>query len=301
MSARLTRRSMLTQTAAVGLATAGFRLPTSQALMKPTSGRAKSADMQFGLVTYQWGKDMDLPTVIDACAKSGLTGVELRTEHKHGVEPSLSAAQRQEVRKRFADSPVELVGYGSNAQYHEDDPAKVKANIELTKQYVQLMHDCGGTGVKVKPNGFVKDVPREKTIEQIGNALNEVAEYGQQYGQQIRVEVHGSGTSELPVMKAIFDVATHPNVGICWNSNDTDLKDAGLEHNFNLVKGRFGATAHVRELTEPDYPYDQLFRLLVAAKYQGWVLLEARTEPADKVAALIEQRLAFERLLKAAS
>lgn len=268
----------------------------------PVWGNSLAAEskMRFGLVTYLWGKDMDLPTLISSCEKSGLGGVEVRTEHKHGLEPSLSKAQRQEVRKRFEDSSVELVGYGSNAQFHEAEPAKLKANIELTKQYIQLMHDCGGSGVKVKPNSFVNGVEHEKTIEQIGRALNEVAVYGQTYGQQIRVEVHGSGTSELPVIKAIFDIADHPNVAICWNSNGEDLKGEGLEYNFNLVKSRFGSTVHVRELNSNDYPYQQLINLFHANHYDGWILLEARTAPADKVTALIEQRLMFEQLVRKA-
>ena len=297
-----TRRSMLLASAAGAATTFLAGRPGSGGLLAGPLTRGlgdekAASDMSFGLVTYQWGKDMDLPTLIDTCEKSGVLGVELRTEHRHGVEPSLSKAARDEVRKRFEVSPVQLIGYGSNAQFHEADPAKVKANIELTKQYIQLMHDCGGSGVKVKPNGFVKDVPREQTIEQIGKALNEVAEYGQQYGQQIRVEVHGPGTCELPVIKAIFDVADHPNVAVCWNSNGEDLTGEGLEHNFNLVKDRFGATCHVRELTLGDYPYKELFQLFEGINYAGWILLEARTEPADKVAALIEQREAFEKLV----
>lgn len=285
------RRRFLTSTAA-GL----IALPSATKQLLATAQPTPASTPKFGLVTYLWGQDMDLPTVIDACTKSGLGGVELRTEHKHGVEPSLTKAQRQEVRRRFADSPVTLVGYGSNAQFHENDPARLKANIELAKKYIQLMHDCGGSGVKVKPNSFVKDVPREKTIEQIGRALNEIAAYGQEYGQQIRVEVHGPGTSELPVMKAIFDVADHPNAAVCWNSNTEDLKGEGLEHNFHLVAQRFGKTAHVRELTGTDYPWAQLFSLFRSIRYDGWVLLEARGNPADKVAALIEQRQAFEKL-----
>ena len=255
--------------------------------------------MRFGLVTYLWGKDMDLPTLIDVCEKAGIDGVETRTQHKHGVEPSLSKAERLDVKKRFADSPVTLVGYGSNAQFHEDDRAKVKANIELTKQYVQLMHDCGASGVKVKPNAFVEGVPREKTIEQIGKSFNVVAAYGAEYGQEIRVEAHGRGTSELPNMKAIFDVADHPNVGVCWNSNDVDLEGKGLEHNFNLVKDRFAATVHVRELNDGKYPYAKLMKMFVEMKYEGWILLEARTDPKDKVKALIEQREVFEKMVGA--
>ncbi len=255
-----------------------------------------AAGMRLGLVTYLWGKDMDLPTLIDTCETSKVLGLELRTQHAHTVAPELSPAERREVRRRFDGSPVTLVGYGSNAQYHESDPAKVKENIELTKKYIHLMHDCGGSGVKVKPNGFVKGVPREKTIEQIGKALNVVGAYGAEYGQKIRVEVHGRGTSELPVMKAIFDVADHPNVYVCWNSNDVDLNGKGLDHNFNLVKDRLGDTVHIRELNLGDYPYAKLMKLFMAMDYSGWLLLEARANPRDKVEALIEQREVFTRL-----
>lgn len=281
--------------AAATLAGVAAGLQTAHA----TAESGSSGRMRLGLVTYLWGKDMSLPILLDVCEKAGVFGVELRTEHAHGVEPQLSKAERTEVRKRFADSPVELVGYGSNAQYHERDAAKVRENIELTKRYIELMHDCGGSGVKVKPNGFAEGVSREQTIEQIGVSLNEVGAYGARYGQQIRVEVHGKGTSELPVIRDIFKVADHPNVTVCWNSNDVDLDGEGLDHNFDLVKDRFGATVHVRELNLGDYPYARLMKRFLEINYDGWILLEARTDPDDKVAALIEQRKVFEQMIGA--
>ena len=259
---------------------------------------ARTSDMKFGLVTYQWGKDMDLPTLLAACEKSGLLGVELRTEHAHGVEPTLTKAQRKEVRKRFAGSPVKLVGYGSNCDFHHADPALVKKNLDLAKQYVLLMEDCGGEGVKVKPNSFVPGVPHEKTIAQIGAALNEVGAFGAEHGQKIRLEVHGKETSELPVIKAICDVATHRNVYVCWNSNGGDLKGAGLEANFAMVKARIGDTTHVRELDAGDYPYERLFQLFAGIGYKGWFLLEARKEVPDKVQAMAAQRKVFRSMVK---
>lgn len=292
------RQFLLTGAAGLGVAAmSGTALGATMPATAAIPAADKGERMQLGLVTYLWGKDMDLPTLIDVCQKSKVIGVEVRTQHKHGVEPELNKNQRKEVAKRFQDSRVTLVGYGSNAQFHENDPAKVKQNIELTKKYIHLMHDCGGTGVKVKPNGFPKDVSREKTIEQIGKALNEVAEYGEGFGQQIRVEVHGRGTSELPVIKAIFDVADHPNVTVCWNSNNVDLEGKGLEDNFNLVKDRFGHTVHVRELNVGDYPYAKLMKMFVDMDYEGWILLEARTNPSDKIKALIEQRQVFEKMI----
>jgi sugar phosphate isomerase/epimerase len=146
--------------------------------------RAVSGGMHLGLVTYMWGAKMDLPTVIRSCEQSGLLGVELRTEHAHGVEPALTKSQRMDVRKRFEDSPVTLLGYGANSEYHSPDPAVLKKNIEDTKAYVRLMAECGGTGVKVKPNTLPAGVPKEKTIEQIGKALTKWGPSGQTTGRR---------------------------------------------------------------------------------------------------------------------
>jgi sugar phosphate isomerase/epimerase len=150
--------------------------------------------------------------------------------------------------------------------------------------------------VKVKPDSFHKEVPREKTIEQIGKSLNVVGKYAADHGQQIRLEVHGQ-CSPLPVIKQIMDIADHPNVAVCWNSNGEDLKGKGLEHNFNLVKDRFGKTQHVRELNVGSYPYQQLMELFVKMNYDGWICLECRTNPKDRVEALIEQRKVFEDMI----
>jgi len=284
-----TRRRFLQHSALAGTAalTAGpFARSLAFAADKPGS------KMRLGLVTYLWGRDWKLPELIANCEKAQVLGVELRTTHAHGVEPGLNAQQRKDVKKQFDDSPAVLVGPGSNERFCHTDGAALKKAIETTKAFVKLSHDCGGSGVKVKPNDLPKSVAREKTIEQIGRSLNELGAFAADYGQEIRLEVHGR-CAELPIMKQIMDVADHKNVGVCWNCNGQDLQGKGLEHNFNLVKDRFGATCHVRELFEKNYPYQQLFNLLVKMDYAGWILLECRGNPKDRIAALNEQRNLF--------
>jgi len=283
-----TRRDFLKHCMVLGAAMAGA-VPLRAAADKPGS------HMRFGMVTYQWGKDWDLPTLIANCAQTGVLGVELRTTHAHGVEPGLSAQERQEVRKRFQDSPVKLVSLGTAEEFHHVDPQKLAKAIESTKAFVKLGQDVGASGVKVRPNALPKEVPPEKTVEQIGKALNEVGAFAADYGQQIRLEVHG-GCARLPIIRQIMDVATHPNVFVCWNSNQQDLEEPGLEHNFNLVKERFGGTAHVRPLDTPGYPWDELLRLFVKMDYRGWLLLEAGTKVDDRVAGLVQQKALFEQL-----
>ena len=259
------------------------------------------AKMKFGLVTYLWAKDWDLPTLISNCEKSEVYGVELRVQHAHGVDRDLSKTQRKEVKQRFKDSKVTAVGLGTNQEFHSPDQSELRKNIEGAKEFIILSHDIGGSGVKVKPNAFPEGVSKEKTIEQIGRSLNELGQFGQDYGQEIRLEVHGRETQQLPVIDKIMEVAQNKNVGVCWNSNNQDLDGKGLKHNFNLVKDRLAETIHVREFNEGNYPYQQLINLLYEADYKGWILMEARTDPADKVKALIEQRQILEDMIKKAS
>lgn len=233
------RRSFIQKSLAAGI---------GLSFLEPAAVFAKKPKMNLGLVTYQWGKDWDLPTLLANCEEAGLLGVELRTEHAHGVETSLSAQERKEVKKRFKDSPVKCLGYGSNYAYHYTDQAQVRENIEGTKNYLQLCKDIGASGIKVKPNGLPAEVSKEKTIAQIAQSLNEVGKTASDLGQLVRVEVHGKLTQQLPNMKAIFDQVTEKSVKVCWNSNDQDLMAPGLEANFNSVKKWFGDTVHIREL-----------------------------------------------------
>ncbi|MES2738726.1 MAG: TIM barrel protein [Verrucomicrobiota bacterium] len=259
----------------------------------------KGENIQYGLVTYMWAADWDLPTLIANCEQAQVLGVELRIEHAHKVEPVLTTPQRAEVRKRFEDSPVEVLGMGTNAEFHSADATQVQKHLATAKDYIKLSHDIGGSGVKVKPNALPKEVPVEKTLEQIGKSLAELGDYALGFGQEIRLEVHG-GVCDLGHIKTIMEVAARDNVRVCWNSNDEDLKGEGIAANFAKVQSFLGKTTHIREVNEGKYPYDQLAKLLVEADYEGWVLLEARTKPADRVAALAEQKKLFMDLVTAA-
>lgn len=258
----------------------------------------EKSKMKLGLVTYLWGKDMDIPTLINSCKEAGLGGVELRVEHAHGVHLGMSTRELEKVRKQFADSPVEVLGMGTNEQFDSPDPAKLKENMDRAKGWVQVSKAIGGSGVKVKPNQFHDDIPHEKTLAQIGQSLNELGEFAGEHGQVIRLEVHGRGTQQLPNIKTIMDHCPNKNVGVCWNCNDQDLDGKGLEYNFNLVKDRLADTVHVREFNDGDYPYPELMKLFKGIGYDGWILLECRTDPDDKIAAMKEQKKVFTRMVK---
>lgn len=253
--------------------------------------------MQLGLVTYMWGADWDVPTLIKNCAAAGFKGVELRSGHKHGVEPGMDQQKRREVAKRFADSAVELVGLGSICEYHSADPAVVKKNIEETKKFIRLAHDLGASGVKVRPNGLRKDQSVEATLEQIGKALHEVAEFGEGHGMQIRLEVHGVGTMPPPRILKIMQAADHDYARVCWNCNGPDLEGDGLKANFDLLRPYFGDTVHIHNFTV-DYPWKEFYGLLKQSNYEGWTLLEDKKPSGDDIVqSMKEFRATWEKMV----
>jgi len=98
-----------------------------------------------------------------------------------------------------------------------------------------------------------------------------------------------------------MDVADHPNNVICWNCNPDDLKGDGFAHNYDLVKDRMG-TVHIHDLRKNNYPWQELFerlRVCDAAGFTGWTLIEEGSVPDDIVAAMEENQVIFQQLIKA--
>lgn len=237
-------------------------------------------EMKLGIVTFNIAKDWSVPTIIEKCKTLGFDGVELRTTHAHGVEPSLGKGKRDAIRKQFETSGVRLWGLGSVCEFHSDDASVVKKNIEDCKDFVTLARDVGAKGVKVRPNGLqvAKGIPEEQTLEQIGRALRECGEFASEHGVEIWVEVHGHDTQHPPRMRKILDICGHPSVGICWNSNPTDVKNGSVKEYFDLL-APYLKSCHINELWKPDYPWRELFSLLKESGYDRFALAEIPDSP----------------------
>ena len=296
---RISRRDLLTRSLCLTAgAVAATALPSCKTLRN--AKETKSIERtRFGFTTYQWGKDWDIPTLIANCCKAEVYGVELRTSqsYAHGVELDLTPQQRSEVKKRFEDSPLTLVGLATSERFDSPDPEKLRAAIENAKAHIVLCSDIGGSGVRVFPNSFHKGVPRETTVEQIGSSLNIIGAFASNYGQMVRLEAHGTA-GELPTLRAIMEHVVQPSVRLKLNSDKRDKQGQGFEHNFNLVKDYLGDTLHLHNLKDPEFPYQLQMDLLVKMGWTGWQLLEVSDKVPDRVQALIEQRQIWDRLLE---
>jgi sugar phosphate isomerase/epimerase len=273
---RLDRRRFL-QAGAAGLAAPAAAAPAED----------KGPKFRLGLVTWNLASAWDLPTLLKICKAAGISPVELRTTHKHGVEPDLDKERRSEVRKRFADAGVEIWGCGSVCEFHSPDPAVVRKNVETCKRFVDLVAELGGKGVKVRPNGLPREVPVEKTLVQIGSALAECGQAAAGAGVEIWLEVHGPGTSQPANVKTIMDHCGHPKVGLTWNSNREDVQGGSVAESFKLLRAWI-RSCHINDLYKDSlgqYPYRELFRLFRQHNYDRVTLCEVGRSIPDPDAA----------------
>jgi sugar phosphate isomerase/epimerase len=258
------RRGFLTSSTAAGVAW--------RAAAQPGPGGAGPGFL-LGAVTYNVLKDYDLDTIIGMLEAAGFAGVELRTGHRHGVEPSLGPAERADVRQRFERARVRLVSFGTTCEFHSPDAGERRRQVEIGKQFVDLAHDTGARAVKVRPNDFPDGVPHEVTIGNIGGSLRELGDYGAARSIQSYLEIHGRRTAYPEVAAAIMKATRHPRVGLCWNSNPTDVIDGSVARSFELVKPWI-RHVHINELAN-SYPWRELFTLLRGLDYRGYTLCEA--------------------------
>lgn len=262
------------------------------AASSPLLAAEDAAKFKLGLVTYNVPANWDLPTILKVCREVGIAAVECRTTHKHGVEPTLTSAQRKDVKKQFADSGIVFWGCGSVCEFQSTNQSVVKKNIEDCKRFVDLVREIGGKGVKVRPNGVPKDADPQKTFEQIGKALIDCGQAAKDAGIEIWVEVHGAVTQAPRNMKTIMDACGHPSVGVTWNSNGTDVEKGSVAANFELLKP-FIRSCHINDLENDasgKYPYRELFKLFRAMGYDRYTMCEVgKSYPVEEGAAFLKR------------
>jgi hypothetical protein len=61
-------------------------------------------------------------------------------------------------------------------------------------------------------------------------------------------------------------------VGVCWNSNPTDVVNGSVRRNFDLLRP-YIKSCHITELSS-NYPWRELFTLMRKSGYDRWTLCE---------------------------
>lgn len=285
-----TRRSFFTRGVRAAAGIVADALGTTESAPAAVEA-ATVARPRFGILVSPWARDWDVPTLLRNAQRAGVQGIEMGVGEAHGVSPDLPDRQRQEIRLRFENSAVSLVGFGTRASLQHREPDRVSRAMDQLRAYLVLSHQLGAGGISVQ---MVE--AEERTFEHVAASLDELGRFASDLGQEVRVLAPG-GSDHL-LLRRIVEAVQSPAVTLCWSWN---REGKAPPDNIDIEKGWFGRTLRVGELDAADSRDQQLVDLLFTSRYDGWVLLEAHSEPRDRVQALVEQRAVFDRLVAHAS
>ncbi len=247
--------------------------------------------MELGLLTHNMARSWDLSTLLDRAQSLGFDGISLRVDqgHAHGVELSLSPAQRRELQDRVTSSGLEICGLSSGCRYDVLDARELRSQIDRTKTLLQLASDVGASGLKVFGNNFHEDegVSRDETIHQIASALKECAEFAVgltpasasvQSSAEVRFEMHGD-VNPWPHAVQLMELTDHPSVSLIYNCDPRDVVNGSIQDTLEHIRPWL-RHVHLHDLSDP-FPCRGLFGFLVDMEYAGYMVgeLPASSDP----------------------
>jgi len=242
--------------------------------------------MKFSLLSYGIPKKWPLEKLIGEATRLGYSGIELRCEWEqgHGVELELSAQQRRDVRYRVQDAYLEIAGLGCSSRFHYTDTKIRSENVDRAKRYIDLAADVGALALRVCGNEFPANVERRECIRYVAESLGEIADHAAPAGINVLLEMHGEFNNWHFCLGAMKH-AGRTNLGLLLNSDDRDLVDGSIASTFSRIRPHL-KHVHLHDLTS-GYPYDELFALLAASGYDGYISPEisnAEPSPEDYLA-----------------
>ena len=229
--------------------------------------------MKPSWMTYGVLKALPRKELLAVLKENGFEGVEFRTDANqgHGVEASIDGETRKQVVADCAEAGIAIVSVATGNRYHDTAPADLQRHIDETQARMDLASDLGAPRVRVFGNNFPKDVPREKTIAQVAEALSGLAAYGAGKGVRPCLELHGEFAWQD--CKAVAELMTHDNFGLIWNSTAHDVVDGSVKTALDTVWPWLDHI-HMHDLAGQGYPYRELFRLLAEKGYEGYMSAE---------------------------
>ena len=241
--------------------------------------------MKWSLNTYQTAQNWELDELIRQAQAAGFDGIEflMDFDQKHGVEANADPAGLHTVKEKIDASGLEFASVTSCASFHSLNDAERAEAMDRAAKSIRIARDFGCQHVRVLGDRVPEDGTRETVLENITHCMRELARQAQPDGITVSMEMHGSFTDPnlaVPLAEAV----DMPNFGLVFNSQFRENAQTGWrlppDGSIRPLYDRFRphlTQIHTHQMERPDQlpMYQELFRLLKADGWNGYVAMEA--------------------------
>ena len=164
------------------------------------------------------------PKVLDAAVTLGYAGIELR-----GLEGEMDLTKRPEFGGRMLSATLAelksrdlvITDLGASSRLHERDSKVLAAQMDEARRFIDLAHRLGAPWVRVFPDRFLADEPRDATIARVGANLAELGVFARGSGVGVLVESHGEFTDSASLAAMMRAAGTVLGIGLLWDTHHT--------------------------------------------------------------------------------
>ena len=236
--------------------------------------------MKYAFMSFSTPK-LTLDDMLSTARQYGYDGIEPRlfASHAHGIEVTMTAAERKVAKAKAADSGIALACVATSCRYA--DPASSAENIEITRQCIDLAGDLGAPTIRVFGGQLGEGLSREDATDLVAESLASVAELAAQRGVLVCVETHDAWTNP-PHLAAVLEQVNHPNIVINWDiMHPVRVSGVSMEQAFDVVKpwirhvhfhdGTMKDPCRLRPIGQGDIDHKRAVELLQGDGYQDYL------------------------------
>jgi sugar phosphate isomerase/epimerase len=243
--------------------------------------------MKWCLNTYGTGQEISLERLIELAQGTGYEGIEylMDFQQPHGVEADAPAEGLAEVKRRMDAAGLAIACVTSCAHFHDLDAAKRDESLRKARRTIEIAAGWGCPHVRVLGDRVPEDETKARVLDQVTGCLQELADQAAGRGITLSLEMHGSFTDpdySVPLARRV----DRPNFGLIFNGQFR----GGGERNpaWGVQPGQsirplydrfrpYLTSMHIHAMEPPDVfsHYQELFRLLKADGWDGWVSQES--------------------------
>lgn len=254
----------------------------------------KTFNMKLGFMTSM-AQDKAVPDLIDMAKTHGYQAIEFRPEWKqaHGVELSMTKAQRKETRARFADNGIEISAISPGVKFVNDDRDQ---QLEKMSKYIDLAADLDASCVRFFADSLPKDpVQRHESHKVQAEYQARAAEEAWEAGVTLALETH-SNSIGYDAGEMMFLAGFPPAFRINWHLAHGLKLGEDTDTGYRYVKGRV-VHAHFSfpEDIEAMKSLERQFELLLYDGFAGTFSVEI-IKKGDNTKLLIEHAQKWKEL-----
>lgn len=237
--------------------------------------------MKYSFMTFST-PTLSLADVLSLAKELGYDGVEPRldSKHAHGVEVAATAAEREAIKRAFAESGVAAACLATSCRYA--DPQTHDAMVADTHERIDLAGDVGCGRLRVFGGAFPDDVTRERAVELLAAGLSAAADHAAERGVTLCLETHDAWCDPAHVAEVLRRV-DHPAVAANWDAmHPVRTGHATIDESFQALKpwirhlhvhdgGDEGGKHVLAPMGEGDIDHRRVIELLATVSYDGFL------------------------------